>query len=64
MIIKRFLYWHFMEVFFFENELMSGLILNISFDNGDSSMKIKFTEDSFMNYDRNHIIFWNQMNKR
>ena len=41
---------------FYDYELMSGLILNISFDNDNTSMKMKFTEDRVMNYDENHTI--------
>ena len=41
---------------FYYNELMSGLILNISFVNDNTSMKMKFTQDRVMNYDKNHSI--------
>ena len=41
---------------FYYEELMSGLILNISFDNDNTSMKMKFTKDRVMNYDENYTI--------
>ena len=42
-------------IFYYE-ELMKGLILKISFDNDDTSMKMKFTEDRVINYDKVHSI--------